>query len=188
MVVKAMAEQEDNQDAQDADKKSKPTMKIIIVAIVLSIVLSGGIVGVTMFLLAGGDENQVTQANDEDVEDVEELAEDEPSESLEPPMYHSMDPQFVVSFRDQKKARFMQFSFEIMTRDKDVIEQLELHNPAVRSSLLLLIDSQDSAQMITREGKEQLLLEMTDDINNTLEEMGAEPGVEAAYYKTFVIQ
>ena len=177
-----MAEQEQN---PDADKKGKPTMKIIVVAIVLSIFLSGSIVGVTMFLLGGNDAKQATEVVDED---DEEVADGEPSESLDPPIYHSMDPQFVVSFRDQKKARFMQFSFEIMTRDRDVIEQVELHNPAVRSSLLLLIDSQNSEKMITREGKEQLLVEMTDDINRTLESMGGESGVEAAYYKTFVIQ
>ena len=75
-----------------------------------------------------------------------------------------------------------------MARDRDVIQDIKQHSPAVRSNLLLLIDNQDSVKMSTREGKEQLLVEMTADINQTLEQVGATSGVEAAYYNSFVIQ
>ena len=99
-----------------------------------------------------------------------------------------MDPKFVVSFRDQRKARFMQFSLEVMARDREIIDNIKQHSPAVRSNLLLLIDNQSSEKMSTREGKEELLVEMTNDINKTLENIGIASGVEAAYYNSFVIQ
>ncbi len=176
MVVKAMAEEE---NAGGGKNSSNSTMKIVIIAVVLSIVLSGGIAGGVVFLLGGDDDAQ--QATGDDSEAAAAAAND-------PPIYHSMDPKFVVSFRDQKKARFMQFSFEIMTRDRDVIDGIKEHSPAVRSNLLLLIDNQTSEKMTTREGKEQLLVEMTEDINKTLETIGTKSGVEAAYYNSFVIQ
>ena len=103
-----------------------------------------------------------------------------------------MDPKFVVSFRDQRTARFMQFSFEVTTRDKAVIELLDGHSPAIRSNLLMLFDNQDHATMSTREGKQQLLANIVSDINDTLkkmtnkDELGAD--VEAAYFTSFVIQ
>ena len=161
------------------EKNSGSTMKIVIIAVVLSIVLSGGIAGGVVFLLGGDDNAQ--QAGGEDSQAAAAAAN-------KPPIYHSMDPKFVVSFRDQKKARFMQFSFEVMTRDSDVIGDIKEHSPAVRSNLLMLIDNQTSEQMTTREGKEQLLVDMTEDINKTLEMVGGTAGVEAAYYNSFVIQ
>lgn len=171
-----MAEKENEGSGNNAGNS---TMKIVIIAVVLSVVLGGGIAGGVVLLLGGDDKAQ--QAATAEGEAAAAAAND-------PPIYHSMDPKFVVSFRDQKKARFMQFSFEIMTRDRDVIDGIKEHSPAVRSNLLLLIDNQTSEKMTTREGKEQLLVEMTEDINKTLETIGTKSGVEAAYYNSFVIQ
>ena len=170
----------DNNDNEGNNKGGNSTMKIVIVAVVLSIVLSGGIAGGLVFMLGGDDEKQAAadgEANDESAE-----------ASTEPPIYHSMDPKFVVSFRDQKHARFMQFSLEVMARDRDVINGIKEHSPAIRSNLLLLVDNQTSDKMSTREGKEQLLVEITQDINQTLDKIGTKSGVEAAYYNSFVIQ
>jgi flagellar FliL protein len=178
MVVKAMAE-EDNEASND--KAGNTTMKIVIIAVVLSIVLSGGIAGGLVFLLGGDDTSQEATDGDEDGESAA-------AASPEPPIYHSMDPKFVVSFRDQKKARFMQFSLEVMARDREVIENIKEHNPAIRSNLLMLVDNQSSEEMNTREGKEQLLVDITMDINQTLDTVGGKSGVEAAYYHSFVIQ
>jgi len=180
MAVKTMAEE--SEDQESSDKGGNSTVKIVIMAVVLSIVLSGGIAGGMIFFLGGDDsEQQAVEDGDDDGEVADAVSD-------EPPIYHSMDPKFVMSFRDQKKARFMQFSIEIMSRDSDVIKAIKQHNPVVRSSLLLLVDNQDSEKMSTREGKEQFLVEMTEDINKTLDSLDSTSGVEAAYYNSFVIQ
>lgn len=178
MAVKTMAEIAEDQESNK--KAGNMNIKFVIVAIVLSLVLSGGMVGGALFLF-GGDDGQQASEGDESQEAAD-------AESDEPPIYHSMDPKFVMSFRDQKKARFMQFSVEIMSRDSDVIKAIKEHNPVIRSSLLLLVDNQDSEKMSTREGKEQFLAEITADINKTLDSLGSTSGVEAAYYNSFVIQ
>jgi flagellar FliL protein len=180
MAVNTMAEEAEDQES--SNKGGNSTMKIVIIAVVLSIVLSGGIAGGMIFFIGGDDGGQQTNGDDENQEEVADAKSDEP------PIYHSMDPKFVMSFRDQKKARFMQFSVEIMSRDSDVIKAIKQHNPVIRSSLLLLVDNQDSEKMSTREGKEQFLVEITEDINKTLVSLGSISGVEAAYYNSFVIQ
>ena len=174
-----MAEAENDEGTQ---KSGGASMKIVIIAAAISIVLSGAMVGGALVFLGGDDDQQQAEAEAGDEE------EDAETEVSEPPIYYSMDPKFVVSFRDQRNARFMQFSLEVMARDRDVIEDIKEHSPAVRSNLLLLVDNQDSEKMSTREGKEQLLVEMTDDINRTLDSIGGTSGVEAAYYNSFVIQ
>jgi len=179
--------------AEEAKEEEAPTpaksgnMKIIIIAVVATVLLLGGAVGGTLYFVMGAEDNSTADA--EGSEDSEEVAEEIP---LEPPQYHSMDPKFVVSFRDQRNARFMQFSIEVMARNKDIIKQIEEHSPAVRSSLLMLFDNQSYELMSTREGKQKLLDDVIVDINETLKVVTGEEELvalfESAYFTSFVIQ
>jgi flagellar FliL protein len=177
-------------EAEVKEKKPLSTMKIVILAVVLASIISGGGVGLTMFLLADDSQQSAVSAKakdaDTDDEEGEEGGEDEAVKG--PQIYHSLDPKFVVSFSDQSNTRFMQFTVQIMTRDENVISQITEHNPAIRSNLLLLFYNKTSDLMSSREGKEQLLLEITEDINASLEKLVDASGVEAAYFESFLIQ
>jgi len=172
---------------EDAPAKAGNT-KVIIIGVLAAAILSAAVVGGTLYFVMGQDGDDA--ASTEETEDGEEVAEEEAP--LEPPRYHSMDPKFVVSFRDQRSARFMQFSIEVMARNKDVITLIEDHSPAVRSSLLMLFDNQTYEEMSTREGKQKLLDEVIVDINTTLKKVTGEEELvasfEAAYFTSFVIQ
>lgn len=196
-----MAKEEDNleneDDAKEKGKGKSSTLKIIIVAVLATVILGGGLVAATFYFVSGMQSAQMDStkvANSEDDADgeVDEDEEEEDEEPKGPVIYHSMDPKFVVSFRDQQTARFMQFSFEVTTRDESVIELLDGHSPAIRSNLLMLFDNQSHATMSTREGKQQLLANIVSDINETLKKMTNKgemiADVEAAYFTSFVIQ
>ena len=174
-------------EAEVKEKKPQSTMKIVILAVVLASIISGAVVGLTMFLLADYSQQPAASAKAKDADTDDEEGEEE--EAVKgPPIYHPLDPKFVVSFRDQSSARFMQFTVQIMTRDENVISQIKEHNPAIRSNLLLLFDNKTSDLMSSREGKEQLLLEITEDINASLQKLVDASGVEAAYFESFLIQ
>ncbi len=193
---------EEAQENEDAGKKAGlSTAKIIIIAVTLTLLLGGGLVGGTFYFVSGMNPAQTSptkntadktvdsdeaENTDEEADDEEEVVEDK---ATEPPQYYSMDPKFVVSFSNQKFARFMQFSLEIMSRDGDIIKKVETHNPVIRSSLLMLFGGQGYDEMVTREGKENLLNEVVADINSTLNKItGDADGIEAAYFTSFVIQ
>ena len=183
-----MAIEETNDEQETEEKKGgSSSLKIIIISVVLSVLLGGGLVGGTIFFLGDKDAESAAadaEAGDEaDEEDAEEKA-----EATGPVVYTALDPKFVVSFHDQRKARFMQFALQIMTRDNAVTKDIEMHMPAIRSNLLMLIGSQDYEVVSTREGKEKLLADITDNINTTLDTLDATSGVEAAYFESFVIQ
>ncbi len=171
---------------EEGEAKSGPsTMKIVIIAVIASVILSGAMVGGAMMFMGGDDATAAEGGEGEAGEPVEKV--------LGPPQYHSMDPKFVISFSDQRRARFMQFSLQLMTRDNDVMKMLDAHMPAIRSNLLMLFGSQKYEDMVTREGKQKLLKDIVKDVNATLakiaEETGEEPGVvNAAYFDSFVIQ
>jgi len=199
-VAKNKVEELDQENEEVETKKSGlSTLKIIIIAVTLTLVLGGGLVGATIYFVGGNNnttQNSSAKGDAEEVSDAEEEEEEEEeitkNDVVEPPQYLSMNPKFVVSFSNQKFARFMQFSLEIMARDKEVIKQVEEHMPVIRSSLLMLFGGQQYDAMVTREGKEKLLIDTTEDINATLQqltgvtELAAE--VEAAYFNSFVIQ
>ncbi len=166
------------------------TRNIIIFAVLLSVVLTGVIVGTTLYFT--GDDDAATQSEaNENVADDEEIEVAREPRHIDPgakPLYFAMEPRFIVSFSDQSKARYMQFSLQVMTRDDEVIELLKQHMPAVRSSLLLMTGSQNSEKVSTREGKEKLLEDITEDINATLDNVAGMSGVESTYFDYFVVQ
>ena len=183
-------EEEIDLDNEAGEKKSgSSTLKIVIIAVTLALILGGGLVGTTFYFVSNMNTEQATSTGDDSSDSSEEEAESEP---VLPPKYRSMDPKFVVSFSDQKKARFMQFSLEIMSRDAEVIKQIESHMPVIRSSLLMLFGNQKHEDMVTREGKQKLLNDVVVDINNSLQKVAGEDelqkSVEAAYFNSFVIQ
>jgi len=192
IMAKKEIEEQENDDDNGAKKGGASTLKIIIISVTLAVILGGGLVGGTFYFVnnMNGDTASVNEDGaDSDGEDDDEVAESEP---VEPPKYYSMDPKFVVSFSNQSKARFMQFSLEIMSRDSAVIKQIEDHMPVIRSSLLMLFGVQGYEAMVTREGKEKLLTDTTNDINMTLQKISGDEEsmvlVEAAYFNSFVIQ
>jgi flagellar FliL protein len=196
----AKEELEEIEENENIEKKSGlSTLKIVIIAVFLTVLLGGMLVGGTFYLVSSmysaqtaatsavADKNADAEENDEEAD--EEAGESEP---LAAPIYLSMDPKFIVSFSDQKSARFMQFSIEVMSRDAQVIKKIEEHMPVIRSSLLMLFGGQQYEKMATREGKEKLLKEATSDINTSLQKISGDEeqvsSVEEAYFNSFVIQ
>ena len=183
-------ETEEQESKNGGNKGGTSTLKIIIVSVTLAVILGAGLVGGTFYFVnnMNAENTAKNAAGDESGEDGE-LGESEP---VGPPKYHSMNPKFVVSFNNQRKARFMQFSLEIMSRDSAVIKQIEEHMPVIRSSLLMLFGVQQYEVMTTREGKEKLLADTATDINATLQKLSGDEEVvalvEAVYFNSFVIQ
>ena len=180
----AKDETEDQKNDNEDKKSGSSKMKIIIIVVALIVIIGGGGIGGTLYFLGAMDEEAVASS------DGDEGGEE--SKPSAPPQYLSMDPKFIVSFDNQSKARFMQFSLEVMSRDTEVIEQIETHMPVIRSSLLMLLGGQGYEEMITREGKEKFLSEVTLDINSSLQKLSGKSelvtAVEAAYFTNFVIQ
>lgn len=181
-----MAKKEDlDLDIEGKGKKSSK-LKLIIILLAGILVLGGGGGAAWYFLVMKGD--MVAEA-DGDMEITDETAvRKKKKRSNEPPLFTGLDPAFVVSFKDQSHARFMQLSVELMSRDPDVIEAVDQYKPMLRNNLLLLFSSQKFEDVITREGKERLLEQSLEEVNNTLSDEAGIGGVEAVYFTAFVAQ
>ncbi len=108
-------------------------------------------------------------------------------ESL-PAVYLPIDPTFVVNFSGQGNARFLQITVEVMARSSEVLEQMKIHMPVIRNNLNMLFSDQQYDKINTVEGKERLRAEALEIIRRILEQETGDPGLEAVYFTTFVMQ
>lgn len=128
------------------------------------------------------------EASDEEDEEDDEEDDSEEEDVVMPAVYLPIDPAFVVNFASQGKARFLQISVEVMTREAEVPEQVKLHMPAIRNNLVLLFSAQTFDSVSTLEGKEVLREEALEVIQEILEEETGDVGIEAVYFTSFVMQ
>jgi len=120
--------------------------------------------------------------------DTEEGQGEEEQEVIAPAIYISLDPAFVVNFAEGSKARFLQVTVEVMTRDNQVEQHIRTHMPVIRNNLVLLFSSQTYESVSTLEGKESLREEALTVIQKILEEETGDPGIESVYFTSFVMQ
>lgn len=137
-----------------------------------------------------GDSQSVGDAADAEDADADGEDEDEDGEEEEimQAIYLPIDPAFVVNFASQGKARFLQITAEVMTRDPLVPDLISLHMPIIRNNLLLLFSAQTYDSVSTLEGKEALREEALAVVQDILEEETGDPGIEAVYFTSFVMQ
>lgn len=158
-------------------------MKKIILISLVAVISAVASVGLTLFLK--GDES--TGAEGAETVAAEAQAVAEPSDKGEP-VYHALDPAFVVAFNNPTVVRFLQVSVEVMARDDDVIAAVKYHMPAIRDRVVMLFSRQQSEKLESPEGKEQLRAEILAGVQGILEEHTGSPGVEAVYFTSFVMQ
>ena len=115
------------------------------------------------------------------------LAEDEESEEAAAEIhYYQLKPSVVANL--VSGGRYIRCDIQLMTRDAAQLEQLTLHDAAIRHTLLLLLSDQDGKQIKTPDGKESLRKEALKQINALLKDQTGKEGVESLFFTTFFVQ
>ena len=148
-------------------------MKIVIIALVVVILLGGG--GAAFFLMKGGDEPEVAEGSEEMMK----------KEELLDPIYVSLNPAFMVTFKNGSSLRYLQTELSVMAFEEEVIKEIEMNRPAVRNKILMHISSQDYDMLESVEGREALRESVKVAVQETLR---TELPVEEIYFNTFVMQ
>lgn len=176
-----MAKKEAAPAAATAEAKPAGKMKLIII-IALAVILAVGLsVGGTWFFLSkkGGDaaDEAKTDAAAEPAVPVKQAA-----------IYEELSPAFVVNFTHQGRARYMQVSVALMTRDQAALDALKVHMPVLRNRLVMLFSGQDFASLITPVGKEMLRQQATASVQELAEKETGKVTVEQVLFTNLVLQ
>lgn len=191
-----MVDEEENEKDEKKSKGSLVTKILLfgVLPLMTAIVLVVGglfIAGVLPGGAGSGAESTVAEGDAADAEAGGEeggATDEEGGSGNAQAIYLPIDPAFVVNFASQGKARFLQVTVEVMTRDPEMPEKIKLHMPVIRNNLMLLFSNQSYDSVSTLEGKESLREEALEVVQQILEEETGDPGVEAVYFTSFVMQ
>jgi flagellar FliL protein len=101
--------------------------------------------------------------------------------------YYSFAEEFTSNLRNSEAL--VQISLAASTRrDGRVLMWMKKHELAIRSALLVVLADTPEEEVFTPEGKERVQKRMTAAINKVLTETEGFGGVDAVYFKTFLVQ
>lgn len=152
--------------------------RVLIVGLVVGIISAAAAAGGVYFIVSSQGDGAST----------EEKKTETAKKPSGPPIYHEIEPPFVVNLNGDGSVRFLQASVEIMSRDKEVIAAVDRHLPLVRNNLLMLMSSASMEEIASREGKEALRQAALKEVRNVLGSEGEPNQVEQLYFTAFVVQ
>lgn len=168
-----MAEEENQEENQEGKKGSKKLIIMIAAAVLILGVGAGG----AFFFMGGSDEPAEGEMAEEEMVEEEQVA-----------IYHELHPAFVANFSGKSKKNYMQVYIVAMAYEASVIEDLQLHTPAIRNDVLMTLSATSSNEIETVEGKEQLRKKVLAQIQQTMLDKTGSEGVEDIYFTKFVAQ
>ena len=83
------------------------------------------------------------------------------------PTFVPLDP-FTVNLADRDAERFAQVAVSLELRDPKTADQIKVFMPVIRNNILMVLSHKTSADMLAREGKAQLALEIQREASRAL--------------------
>lgn len=162
--------------AEDAPPKSKKMM-IIIIAVVVLLAGAGG----AWFFLMNGDDKKDGEHGDE------HHAEEEHEDPHAAPVFIPFET-FTVNLQPDPEEHFLQLDLSLQVNSPEEQAKVEAMKPALRSRVLLLLGSKEANEISNTEGKELLIEEIVETVNEPLTEHGKPGKVAGGFFTSFVIQ
>ena len=128
-----------------------------------------------------------TEGEDEAAAEPEKVFKDTPSTDTFVTSYYTFPDNFTTNLKGSKA--FLQVSVGVSTQyDETVIENVEMHQLALRSEVLGVVSEFTVEEVEGKTGRDQLADSIKDAINKRLEELEGFGGVEGVYFTAFVLQ
>jgi flagellar FliL protein len=145
-----------------APKSRKKLLIILIVVAVLLMAVGGG----ALYVI------KAQQASDQEAEDWET---DEPRASAQSnrrdlnvaPVFFELDL-FTVNLADRESDRYLQASISLEVEDAKAAERLKSFMPLIRNSILVTMSYKTSTELLERDGKAKLAVELRKEISKAL--------------------
>ena len=165
----------DNDAPESASAPPKPKRgRLIILIIVALLVLGGG--GAGLYAAFGPKHAPADKS-------AEQAA-----EKKKPELFLPLDPAFVVNFRDDQSARYLQVGVTLMSHEQSALDAAKEAQPVIRNQLLLLFSGQSYTSLIDAAGKEKLQAQALAAVQKIVQERTGKPGIDALYFTSFVMQ
>jgi flagellar FliL protein len=115
-----------------------------------------------------------------------EDANDNAEEAAPVILYYQVTPSLVANLASGGK--YIRCDVQLMTHDEAFLEELNLHGPAIRHSLLLLLSEQDGKDIKKPSGKEELRKKALSTLGELMQELSGKNELEALFFTTFLVR
>ena len=127
------------------------------------------------------------EGEDEAAGEPQKVYKDTPSTDTFVTSYYTFPDNFTTNLKGSKA--FLQVSVGVSTQyDETVIENVEMHQLALRSEILGTVSEYTVEQVEGKTGRDDLAESIKDSINIRLEELEGFGGVEGVFFTSFVLQ
>jgi flagellar FliL protein len=128
-----------------------------------------------------------SEGEEEAAAEPEKVYKDTPSTDTFVTSYYTFPDNFTTNLKGSKA--FLQVSVGVSTQyDETVIENVEMHQLALRSEVLGVVSEFTVEQVEGKTGRDELADDIKDAINTRLEALEGFGGVEGVYFTAFVLQ
>jgi flagellar FliL protein len=177
-----MADEEVTTESEEKPKGSKKKLILFIVSALLLVAVSIGGTLLALKLLAPTPLPEMElDADGNPIDKVVDATEG-------PAIYFPLRPALIVNYNAKGRQRFLQTEISIMTRDKEIVEAVELHMPMIRNNLIILFSGQTYNELQTDEGRELLKQDALKELQNIMQQEMGRPGIEKLLFTNFVMQ
>jgi flagellar FliL protein len=163
----------DPKAAESTDEAPKSKKKLIIIIVAVVALLAGG--GGAWFFMKG------------DAEHGDEHAEVEEEHVELPPVFVPLET-FTVNLQPDPDERFLQLEMSLQVATAEEETKLTNHMPAVRNRILMLLGSKVASEISDTEGKQALIEEIIEEVNEPFSEKGKPQEVSGVFFTSYVIQ
>lgn len=167
-MAKAPAKPAASAEAAPAGKSKKKLIVIIAAAV---LVLGGVGGGAAVFLSKKGSSK-------------EKEHKEEPAKA---PVFLAMEP-FTVNLQSEGNDKYLQISMTLQVSDEEQVNLIKANMAQVRSRLLLLLSSKDATEILSVDGKEKLVGDIMERVNQPFTAKGEPQKVSGVFFTSFVVQ
>lgn len=160
-------------DNENEEVESSGGKKKLIIIIVGALLLVGISIGATVMLLGG--------------DDSEETVEVDTGPAKGDAMYVELKP-FTVNLSADDSVGFLQVQIQMLSYYAEVTEQLEKHKPLIRNNLTVLFAQQQSENLRSPEGKQELQKKVHETVQGVINKYGKGGELDNVFFTNFVMQ
>ncbi len=112
--------------------------------------------------------------------------EEETGEGKTRAAYFSLSPSLITNVQDG--ADYARCEIELMTLDEKNLEDIQLHAPAIRHELLLLLGDQKGSALKTPSGKERFRKQALKAAARVMKEQTGNPSVDDLFFTSYFVE
>lgn len=112
--------------------------------------------------------------------------EEEQPEEKQKAVYYSLSPSLIANV--QGKAKYARCDVQFMAKGEESIAEIQLHSPALRHELLLLLSDQQGKELKTPKGKESFRKAALKAVQKVIKDMTDKELIEDLFFTSFFVQ